>query len=169
MVSNDVLYYLCCLQMCLRNFSRGIGVLFLDLFKVWMRTWLYRSGQALCGVANALYWKSSKRQISTHLTVLKHQNTKNSLYKLSENHRFFALFDFFGFVRKRLQFTVYNDHPVLSHIILHCIILMQEDDHMQNWVTARHGRWQLYDHNAMHSNTESQKRIFEIKMWRKEK
>ena len=52
---------------------------------------------------------------------------------------------------------------------LHCIILMQEDDHMQNWVTACHGRWQLYDHNAMHSNTESQKRIFEIKLWRKEK
>ena len=43
---------------------------------------------------------------------------------------------------------------VLSHISLHCIILMQEDDHMQNWVTACHGRWQLYDHNAMHSNIE---------------
>ena len=129
-----------------------------------MRIRLYRSGQALYGVAKALYWKSSERQISTHLTVLKHQNTKTSLYKLSENHRVFALFEFFGFVRKRLQFTVYNDHPVLSHIILHCIILMQEDDHMQNWVTACHGRWQLYDHNAMHSNTESQKRIFEIKL-----
>ena len=77
-----------------------------------MRIRLYRSGQALYGVAKALYWKSSERQISTHLTVLKHQNTKTSLYKLSENHRVFALFEFFGFVRKRLQFTVFNDHPV---------------------------------------------------------
>ena len=58
---------LCCLQMlkgCLRNFSRGIWVLFMDLFKVWMRIRLYRSGQALYGVANALYWKSSERQNS---------------------------------------------------------------------------------------------------------
>ena len=105
---------LCCLQMlkgCLRNFSRGIWVLFMDLIKVWMRIRLYRSGQALYGVAKALYWKSSERQISTHLTVLKHQNTKTSLYKLSENHRVFALFDFFGSVRKRLQSTVFNDHP----------------------------------------------------------
>ena len=82
-----------------------------------MCTRLYRSGQALYGVAKALYWKSSKRQISTHLTVLKHQNTKTSLYKLSENHRVFALFEFFGFVRKRLQFTVFNDHPVFSFIV----------------------------------------------------
>ena len=78
-----------------------------------MRIRLYRSGQALYGVAKALYWISSKRQISTHLTVLKYQNTKTSLYKLSENHRVFALFEFFGFVRKRMQFTVFNDHPVL--------------------------------------------------------
>ena len=77
-----------------------------------MRIRLYRSGQALYGVAKALYWKSSERQISTHLTVLKHQNTKTSLYKLSENHRVFALFEFFGSVRKRLQSTVFNDHPV---------------------------------------------------------
>ena len=73
---------------------------------------LFRSVLALYGAANALYWKSSERQSSTHLTVLKHQNTKTSLYKLSENHRVFALFEFFGFVRKRLQFTVFNDHPV---------------------------------------------------------
>ena len=75
---------------------------------------LYRSGQALYGVAKALYWKSSERQISTHLTVLKHQNTKTSPYKLSKNHRVFALFDFFGSVRKRLQSTVFNDHPVFD-------------------------------------------------------
>ena len=79
-----------------------------------MRIRLYRSGQALYGVAKALYWKSSERQISTHLTVLKHQNTKTSPYKLSKNHRVFALFDFFGSVRKRLQSTVFNDHPVFD-------------------------------------------------------
>ena len=64
------------------------------------------------GVVNALYWKNSKRQISIHLTVLKRQNTKTSLHKLSKNHWVFALFEFLGFVRKRLQFTVFNDHPV---------------------------------------------------------
>ena len=58
---------LCCQQMlkgCLKNSSKGIWVLFMDLFKVWMRIRLYRSGQALYGVANALYWKSSERQNS---------------------------------------------------------------------------------------------------------
>ena len=73
---------LCCLLMlegCLRSFSRGTWVLFMDLSKVWMRIRVYESVQALYGVANVLYWKSSERQISTHLTVLKPQNTKTSL------------------------------------------------------------------------------------------
>ena len=39
-----------------------------------MRTRMYRSVQALYGVANVLHWKSSERQFSTHMTVLKHQN-----------------------------------------------------------------------------------------------
>ena len=66
-------------------------------------------------VVNALYWKkNSKRQVSIHLTVLKHQNTKTSLYKLSENHWVFALFEFFGSVRKKLQSTVFNDYPVVK-------------------------------------------------------
>ena len=64
------------------------------------------------GVVNALYWKNSKRQISIHLTVLKHQNTKTSLHKLSKNHWVFALFLILGSLRKKLQFTVFNDHPV---------------------------------------------------------
>ena len=66
------------------------------------------------GVVNALYWKNSKRQISIHLTVLKHQNTKTSLYELSRNHWVFELFEIFGSVRKKLQFTVFNDHPVVQ-------------------------------------------------------
>ena len=73
---------------------------------------VYRSVQALYCVPYALYWKSSKRQIFTHLTVLKHQNTKTSLYELSKNDWVFALFEIFGSVRKRLQSTVFNDHPV---------------------------------------------------------
>ena len=46
---------------------------------------------ALYGAANALYWKSSERQNSMHLTLLKHQNTKTSLYKLSKDHWVMAL------------------------------------------------------------------------------
>ena len=41
-----------------------------------MRLMVYRSVRALNGAANALYWKSSKRQISTHLKVVKHQKNK---------------------------------------------------------------------------------------------
>ena len=68
--------------------------------------------QALYGAANALYWTISARQNSNHLTLLKHQNTKNSLYKLSKNDWVFALFEIFGCVRKKLQSTVSNDRPV---------------------------------------------------------
>ena len=73
---------------------------------------LYRSGQAPYGVENTLYWTSSERQIFTHLNVLKHQNTKTSLYKLSKKHWVIALFKKIGSVRKRLQSTVSLDHPV---------------------------------------------------------
>ena len=61
------------------------------------------------------YWKISERQNSTHLTLLKHQNTKTSLYKLSKNHWVIALFKKIGSVRKRLQSTVSLDHPVSSN------------------------------------------------------
>ena len=45
--------------------------------------WGFMSIQPLYGAANAPYLKSSERQNSTHLTFLKHQNTKTSHYKLS--------------------------------------------------------------------------------------
>ena len=61
---------------------------------------------------NALYWKFFKRQNSTHLTLLKHLNTKTSLYKLSKNHRVFTLLGIFGSDRRNLQSTVSLDHPV---------------------------------------------------------
>ena len=62
--------------------------------------------------ANALFWKSSETQNFTYLTILKHQNTKTSLNELSKNHWVIALFEIFGSVSKKLQSTVFNDHPV---------------------------------------------------------
>ena len=79
-----------------------------------MRLMVYMSVWALYGEANVLYRKSFKRQNSTNLTLLKYQNTKTALYELHKNHWVFALFEIFGPVRKRLQSTVFNDHPVAS-------------------------------------------------------
>ena len=77
-----------------------------------MRLSMYRSASAFYGTANALHLKIFVRQNSTHLTVLKHQNTKTSLYKLSKNHWVVALSKISWSVRKELQFTVDLDHPV---------------------------------------------------------
>ena len=52
--------------------------------------------------SKCLYLKISERQNSTHLTLLKHQNTKTSLYKLSKNHWVIRLLVIFGSVRKNL-------------------------------------------------------------------
>ena len=65
------------------------------------------------GAANALLWKSSKTQNFTYLTILKHQNTKTSLNKLSKNQWVIALFEIFGSVRKNynlqyLMITLYR-------------------------------------------------------------
>ena len=84
----------------------------MGVFNVWVPSREHLSVQALYDAAIVLYWKISERQNSTHLTFFKHQNTKTSLYKLSKNHRVIALFEIFGPVRKKLQFTVFNDHPV---------------------------------------------------------
>ena len=65
------------------------------------------------------YLKISERQNSTHLTLLKHQNTKTSLYKLSKNHWVIALSKKIRSVRKILQSTVSLDHPVLSSLLNH--------------------------------------------------
>ena len=66
------------------------------------------------GEANALYWKSFERQNSTHLALLKHQNTKTGLYKLPKNHWVIALFEISGPVRNKSLVTVSLDHPVSS-------------------------------------------------------
>ena len=95
----------------------NIRVKCMYVFGVWMCVRVFWSAQALSDATNAQYWKYIKRHNSTHLTLLKHQNTKTSLYKLSKNHWVFALLAFFGSVRKRLQFTVFNDHPVAAGTI----------------------------------------------------
>ena len=61
------------------------------VYGVWMCFRVFWSVQALYAAANALYWKCFKRQNSTHLKPLKHQNTKTSLYKLSKDHWVMAL------------------------------------------------------------------------------
>ena len=84
-------------------------------FGVWMCVRVFWSAQALSDATNAQYWKYIKRHNSTHLTLLKHQNTKTSLYKLSKNHWVITLFEICGSVGQDLQFTVSLDHPVLAH------------------------------------------------------
>ena len=84
---------------------------------VWMRLSMYRSAQAFYGTANALHLKIFFRQNSTHLTVLKHQNTKTSLYKLSKNIGLMYFLKFSGPSEKKLQSTVINDHPVDTYNI----------------------------------------------------
>ena len=87
---------------------------------VWMCFRVFWSVQALYDAANALYWKCFKRQNSTHLKPLKHQNTKTSLYKLSKNHWVITLFQSFGSVKRDLQSTVSLDHPVESYSFSGC-------------------------------------------------
>ena len=58
-------------------------------------------------------------QNSTHLTLLKHQDTKTALYKLPKNRRVIALFEIFGPLRNKLLATVSLDHLIgekLKHI-----------------------------------------------------
>ena len=57
---------------CLRSFSKGIWVLFMDEFKVRLRIREYRSVQVFYGETNALHWKRFGRQNFAHQTFLKH-------------------------------------------------------------------------------------------------
>ena len=84
----------------------------MDVIKVWVPLREYLSVQALYDAANALYWKISERQNSTHLAFLKHQNTKTSLCELSKNHWVIAPFYISGPIKRKLQSTVSLDHPV---------------------------------------------------------
>ena len=84
------------------------------VYGVWMCVRVFWSVQALYGAENALYWKCLKRQNSTHLTLLKHQNTITSLYMLSKIHWVITLLGIFESVGRKLQSTVSLDHPVVS-------------------------------------------------------
>ena len=90
---------------------------------------VFWSVQALYGAENALYWKCLKRQNSTHLTLLKHQNTITSLYMLSKNHWVITLLGIFESVGRKFQSTVSLDHPVLDFLVLrtHELIHILED------------------------------------------
>ena len=94
----------------------SIWVKCMYVYGVWMCVRVFWSVQALYGAVNALYWKCLKRQNSTHLTPLKHQNTKTSLYKISKNQWVIMLLEIFGSVRRKLQSTVSLDHPVLKAV-----------------------------------------------------
>ena len=83
------------------------------VYKVWMNVREFWSVQALYVTTNALYWNILEMQNSMHLTLLKHQNTKTSLYELSKSHWVIAPFYISGSIKRKLQSTVSLDHPVL--------------------------------------------------------
>ena len=97
---------------------------------------VFWSVQALYGATNALYWKCFKRQNSTHLTPVKHQNTKTSLYKLTKNYWVITLFEILGSVRRDLQSTVSLDHPVtrISTTSQHPIHLLLRHEDTRIWM-----------------------------------
>ena len=92
-------------------------MLFMDVCKVLVHLRVLMPVWAFYGEANAVYWKSFERHNSTHLTLLKHQNTKTVLYKLHKNHWVITLFEIFGPVRNKLLVTVSLDHPVVVYRI----------------------------------------------------
>ena len=85
--------------------------------------WYYSSeGVSEC---SSLAWHSKcsilaklRKANSTHLALLKYQNTKTCLYKLSmiNDHWVISLFEIFLSVRKILQSTVSLDHPVIQDL-----------------------------------------------------
>ena len=73
--------------------------------------------------AVTLLWHSPERHNFFHLTIMRHQNIKMSIYKGDKNHWVMQLFSFLVPVRKILKNTVALDHPV-SIKVQHT-----EDDH----------------------------------------
>ena len=68
------------------SFLKVIGVLIIDVSKVWVPLRGYMSVQAMYAAPIVLHRKSSKRQNFSHMAFLKRQNSKASLYKLPKNH-----------------------------------------------------------------------------------
>ena len=63
--------------------------------------------------AVTLLWHSPERHNFFHLTIMRHQNIKMSIYKGDKNHWVMQLFCFLVPVRKILKNTVALDHPVV--------------------------------------------------------
>ena len=62
--------------------------------------------------AVTLLWHSPERHNFFHLTIMRHQNIKMSIYKGDKNHWVMQCFSFLVPVRKILKNTVALDHPV---------------------------------------------------------
>ena len=79
-----------------RSFSKGIWALFMDVCKFqcnWGCIWEFRPS-----MVQQMLWirKSFGRQNSTHLTLLKYQNTQTALYKLQKSIGFLHFLKLFG-------------------------------------------------------------------------
>ena len=99
----------------------SIGVKCMYVYGVWMCVREFWSVHAFYGAANALYWKCLKRQNSTYLTLLKHQNTKTSLYKLSKNHWALHFWKILGpseenYNLQSFWITLYCSHPLIPTV-----------------------------------------------------
>ena len=68
--------------------------------------------------AVTLLWYSPERHNFFHLTIMRHQNIKMSIYKGDKNHWVMQLFCFLVPVRKILKNTVALDHPVKGPFII---------------------------------------------------
>ena len=66
--------------------------------------------------AVTLLWHSPERHNFFHLTIMRHQNIKMSIYKGDKNHLVMQLFCFLVPVRKILNNTVALDHPVVHFL-----------------------------------------------------
>ena len=67
------------------------------------------------------FWHISKMQYFFHLTLLRHQNIKNSLSAISKNDRVLPFFLFSVSVKEKLQFTVSLDHEFIRRLLLKVI------------------------------------------------
>ena len=62
--------------------------------------------------AKPLFWQNLERQDCFHLTLLRHQNIKTSLYTISKNSWVLPFLVNLTPVTMKLQLTVFLDHPV---------------------------------------------------------
>ena len=68
--------------------------------------------------AKPQFWQNLERQDLFHLTLLRHQIIKTSQCTISKNCRVLQFFENLTPVTKKLQLTVFLDHPVLIANIL---------------------------------------------------